>query len=464
RKKDGTWSVENSLVGNPSPRNYVVDIVPLDSGNALYAHTVQGPDGDLYGTIHFHMLDELSNESLGCLERDDNLNLYRIDADFRMERYQDTLHVSTGKPDPDGYVYYMKAEIGSEMVRDLSGSVIGHWAGEGRRGMPDLRIDKAGNTFLTYGSYQSVVFVRYSNDGSDDIRDKPIMHDMGEWHLDLGLSATAASSEGDTLLVVGLLTNGTKEALNSALCYTYSVDGGENWVYPAEIPDMRTNGGEGRMRPRIKYYKSKFYVFYNNISGGIAITTIDLKNTDLLKANNPVISPEKDTITELDSISMESADSDVIFYSSDFDPLNSNDTPDLFSTKYESPFSIDRTGTIYAIAYKSGYLPSDIVSASKQFIISSAIPNELNKKYALCLYPVPATTSVSVEANGNYSGHVTIDIHNPLGQRVYSDRAFKTSTMFQHEINVSNWPAGVYILVLKNEPGDTWTRKFIINK
>ena len=459
REKDGNWTVEENPVGTPFPRNYVVDIVALDSGNALYAHTSQFPD-DIYGSVYFYMLDGLSTDSLGCLEYPD-LDLYRIDSDFRMEQYQDTLHIATGKPDPEGFVYYMKAAIDSAMPRNLTKEVIGHWDWEGstRIGMPDLRIDETGNVFISYGSYQSVFFVKYSNDDSDDIKDIPIFNELGEWHMDLGLSAIAASSEGDTLLAVGLRTNGTKAATSCALRYTYSVDGGQNWVYPAEIPDLRTHGGEGRMRPRIKFYNNRFYVFFNNVTGGIAMTTIDLKNTELVKATNPVILPEKDTITELDSISIESPGSDAIFYS--FSSPYSQ-TVNMLSTKFESPFSMTVDGTINTIAYKSGYLPSDIVSASKQFIVSSTEPNELNRDGALCLYPVPATTSVSVEVNSNYTGDVTIHVHNPLGQRVYFDRAFKTSTMLRQNIDVSSWSAGVYILVLKNELGYTWTKKFVV--
>ncbi|GAH38018.1 unnamed protein product [marine sediment metagenome] len=161
----------------------------------------------------------------------------------------------------------------------------------------------------------SVIFVKYSNDGSDDIEDKPIFSEMGEWHLNLGLSAIAASSEGDTLLVVGLLANGSKTASNSKLLYAYSVDGGQNWAYPVEIPGFLTNGGEGRMRPRIKYYRNKFYLFFNNVNGGISMTTIDLTNVDLVKASTPVILPEDDEISDTDSISIESIGSDAIFYS-----------------------------------------------------------------------------------------------------------------------------------------------------
>ena len=460
REKDGDWSVENNQLGKAIPRNYVVDIVALDSGNALYAHSFETLNNHGYGFVYFYMLNGLSTDSLGRFEHPD-IDLYRNDADFRMEQYQNTLHIATGKPDPSGYVYYMKAEIDSMMAENLAGEVLGHWEGSGRKAMPDLRIDETGNVFLTYGSYQSVFFVKYSNSGLNDLEGKPIFSNLGEWHMSFGLSAIAASSEGDTLLVVGLLTNGTKTALNSRLFYAYSVDGGENWVYPLEIPDMRTNGGEGRMRPRIKYYKNRFYVFFNNVTGGIAMTTIDLRSVDPVKASTPVILPEKDTITELDSISIESPGSDAIFYS--FSSPYSQ-TVDMLSTKYENPFAIIVSRTINTIAYKSGYLPSDIVSASKQFIVSSTEPNEMNKDNALCLYPVPATSSISVEANSNYSGDVTIQVYNPLGQRVYFNRAFKTSTMLQHNIDVSSWPAGVYILVLKNEMGHTWTKKFVVEK
>ena len=128
RETDGTWSVENNLVGTAQARNYVVDVVGLSSGEALYAHS--GLSYDVFGPVHFYSLNGSSSTYLGNFE--DN-GLYRVDADYRMEQYQNQLHIATGKPDPWGVVYYMDATIGSSMPTDLSSNATAFTRADDRR-------------------------------------------------------------------------------------------------------------------------------------------------------------------------------------------------------------------------------------------------------------------------------------------------------------------------------------------
>ena len=53
RESNGTWSVENNLVGSPVARNYVVDVVALDGGEAVYAHT-RLTTSDVAGSVYFY--------------------------------------------------------------------------------------------------------------------------------------------------------------------------------------------------------------------------------------------------------------------------------------------------------------------------------------------------------------------------------------------------------------------------
>ena len=110
------------------------------------------------------------------------------------------------------------------------------------------------HVFVTYGSEESVLFNRYSNGGAGDTADIPVFNNLGGWHLDLGLSAIETSPDGDTLLAVGLKTDGTKRHPTVLYIIAIPLTEAANWVYPMEISGFNTNAGEGRMRPRVRYY------------------------------------------------------------------------------------------------------------------------------------------------------------------------------------------------------------------
>ncbi len=451
KERNGTWPVLNETVGSPVESNYVVDVVALDNGRALYSHS-QRTTTDVYSSVYFYTLDGSSVVPLGDLG---SSYFYRIDSDFRMERFGEKLHLATGNPDPDGTTFYMSATIGPDLPTDLASSALALKAGEGRRGQPDLRIDDLGNVFVSYGSKESVIFNRYSNDGSGNVSDQPIFSQLGTWQLDLGMSAIASTPEGDTIMAVGLQTDGSVEASNCGLLFTYSFDGGRNWTYPGEITGYRTNGGEGRMRPRVKFYRGRFYVFYNNLSGGIAVITIDLRNLVLLKTPVPVILPEKSSVYAYEAISMEAPYSDAIFYSF------VETKPDILSTLYQGPFFIDRQRIIFARAYRSGYLPSDVIQVTKQVLNTSVESWKENGNGSVNLYPVPASAILSVESVGEFTGDVTIRVFNHTGQMVYLDQVEKSSRVLKQDIDVGNWTGGVYFLVLQSG-SDSVTGKFIV--
>ena len=60
----------------------------------------------------------------------------------------------------------------------------------------------------------------------------PIFEKLGSWKLNLGLSAVASSPDGDTLLAVGLKTDGSTSASNCSLYYSFSKDGGRTGSIP----------------------------------------------------------------------------------------------------------------------------------------------------------------------------------------------------------------------------------------
>jgi len=315
---------------------------------------------------------------------------------------------------------------------------------------------KQATFFVTYGSDRTVIFDRFSNDGLEEVHDLPIMNNLGSWHLNLGLSAVASTPGGDTIMVVGLRTDGSKEAAICALLYTYSFNGGRTWVYPNEIVGYMTNGGEGRMRPRLQFYRGRFYIFYNNVTGGIAVTSIDLRNLVLLKTDAPFILPFADSIFAYESITLVAANSDAIYYSF------SDDTPDISSIMYEAPFTIDSDQTIYARAFRSGYLASDVVSVNKKVIITSVEGKNAMNIESLELYPVPASSILSVKTASDYTGEVILRIFSQTGKEVHQENIRKSLHETLLEINVSEWSAGVYILMIQNGQ-DIISKRFVVH-
>ncbi len=273
----GSWAIENQVVGSEQPRNYVVDVVAMNGGGALYAHSMLTTD-DVEGQVFFYKLYGGNVDSLGSFGNDD---YYRIDADFRMVIYGNTLHLATGQPDPAGTAFYMHAPVNSSLPTALASSSDQFLSGGGRTGMPDIKVDNTGRVFITSGDgdREEVVFERYSNTGTNEVSNRMLLEGLGAWHLDLGMSAIATSTTGDTILVVGLKPGGDEEsASRSALRYTCSFDAGDSWSSSYSIPDLRTHACEGRNRPRIHFFDSRFYVFYDNVDGGISMIKFQLSD------------------------------------------------------------------------------------------------------------------------------------------------------------------------------------------
>jgi hypothetical protein len=72
------------------------------------------------------------------------------------------------------------------------------------------------------------------------------------------------------------------------------------------------------------------------------------------------------------------------------------------------------------------------------------------------LYPNPATDQITIESNSTTN---KIEIYNNLGQKVYA--CFSTDLI--SEINVSEYPTGIYFVKLSDQNGKMTTTKFIKN-
>ncbi len=98
RDAGGVWSIENQVVGSEQSYNYVIDIVAMDDGNAVDAHSKLTSSTEP-GDIIFYKLNGSSVDPWGGL----GTNVYyRIDVDFRISRFENTLHLVTGRCDKNG--------------------------------------------------------------------------------------------------------------------------------------------------------------------------------------------------------------------------------------------------------------------------------------------------------------------------------------------------------------------------
>ena len=77
-------------------------------------------------------------------------------------------------------------------------------------------------------------------------------------------------------------------------------------------------------------------------------------------------------------------------------------------------------------------------------------------KNSIKLYPNPATDKITIESN---SADNKIEIYNNLGQNVYSCYSAELTS----EINVSEYPTGIYFVKLSNQNGKVVSTKFIKN-
>jgi hypothetical protein len=408
--------------------------------------------GSSQGTIFFYSIDNETVESHGSLERND---LYKSNSDFRMEQAFNILHLVSGRPGTDGIVYYMNSAINDQINVSLSQSATALEGGSGAKGQPDVRLDDLGSAYISFGSDQSILYAKRTVNGVSLSENRMVFARMGEWHLDLGLSAIETTPGGDTLLIVGLETNGSKDASNSRLFYSYSLDGGQNWVYPMQLEGILTHGGEGRMRPRIRYYQGRFYVFYYNGTGYIGVRTLNLSGVDPQKAEIPVFLPEKDSLLSTEPLLISAGESDAIYYSI------TDAKADLESDFYTGPILLEQDVVIFARAFKRGYFPSDLAWSVKYVELATSI--ESDGEAFVSVYPNPASSFLRIECSGTGSGSV-VEVLDVLGRRVYQSGQVGTSGFMEDiTLDISQWSRGAYIVRVSNQNGDVFLRAVMIH-
>ncbi len=271
RRRGSTGAWERAITLDPrAPRNYVVGIGATGPDNVVMLSGRQ--QDNVWGSLVLWRTDGGGVRPEGELD-----DIWRVDTDARMRAGDDRIFLVSGRCDGDGTVYFTHCRSGGDCLAEMRANLRAHKGGSGRRGMPDIAVDGQGQGHLTYGAYQEVYYNRYdARQRPVFAEDRKIFSDLGTWHLSIGLSAVAASADGDRIVAVALRSDGSKTAADAELLWTWSADGGENWSTPRPV-GVRTDGGEGRRRPRLVAVGTTFYLFYADRQvPGISMASIDL--------------------------------------------------------------------------------------------------------------------------------------------------------------------------------------------
>ncbi len=322
RRQDGSWD-RSYTVGLPQSRNYVVGAAVL--GGAVILSSTQAGD-DVWGDVHLWQASESSATQLGSIS-----GIWRADCGTRMRSTGDRLFLASGVPDPDGRVYLMSAGSGGDLVGTLQASLSTHSSGSGRKGFADLYLDDGGRAHLSYGAFEQVYYARYGAGGSLQTGDALVASDLGEWHLSAGLSALAASDDGQTVVAVVLRSDGSQSAGDSDLLWTMSSDGGASWSALQDL-GVNTSGGEGRMTPRMAWLDHRFLLVYaENSSGDLALATLDMPDDEPGDSDPPV--DDSEPLGDDTGDSPEPADTDTC----DACPGDDDDDPEGCGCAARSP-------------------------------------------------------------------------------------------------------------------------------
>jgi hypothetical protein len=269
RNAAGTWD-RDYTVGSPVTRNYVVGVGWASDTDVVLFSSAGG--SNVWGDLRLWSAGASSATALGDLA-----GIWRADCDGRLRAYAGRYYLVSGQPDPDGTAHALFADAGGGVRDALAASQQDHQAGTGRRGFADLSIDAAGAIHLIYGAEQTLFYNRYDSSGQQAFAsDVQVFAGLGSWHLSSGLGAIAASDDGAKMVAVALRSDGSQQAADSDLLWAYSVDGGSTWSTP-EDTGRNTDGGEGRLRPRLVWVEGRFaLLFAENGVAGISMATLEL--------------------------------------------------------------------------------------------------------------------------------------------------------------------------------------------
>ena len=268
RNTAGAWD-RDYLFGGRVKRNYVVGVAWAGPDQVFLSSSHAG--SNVWGDLRIWSANATEASEIGRVGE-----VWRADADSRMRGIDGRVFLVSGEPNGGGRAaYFMASAPSGALASDLSGNQHSHVTGGGRTGFPDLYVDGTETVHFTYGAQEEVHYNKYDVDGQRQFSaDQAIFTGLGSWHLSSGLSAVAASDDGNTVVAVALRSDGSQAAGNSDIFWAYSTDAGATWSAPQDT-GHNTHAGEGRRRPRMVAVGERFFLFYDDrSSGGISMATL----------------------------------------------------------------------------------------------------------------------------------------------------------------------------------------------
>lgn len=268
RAAAGGWSA-GVTVGAVVARNYSVGVAAPSGGRVLVtvSRHVEGSDSriDLYA-IEGQAASVLGSTPQGWL---------RPDGDYRLTSAGNAAVLASGSPWPNGPTFFaFAADADTDVMAQWQAGVVNHTSGTDRRGGPSLTVDGGGLVHLGYGGAGAQYYARYDAAGTSLGGDVQVMDNLGTWHLSYGNGDVVSSPDGMLVVAVGLQNlDGDQTSAGASILLAESVDGGATFG-PAVDTGLVTDGGEGRMRPRLFEVEGDVMLLYrDNGLGGIALAT-----------------------------------------------------------------------------------------------------------------------------------------------------------------------------------------------
>ena len=79
------------------------------------------------------------------------------------------------------------------------------------------------------------------------------------------------------------------------------------------------------------------------------------------------------------------------------------------------------------------------------------------------IYPNPATEQLNIQTQGIFASAVLV-IQNLQGQTLHQEKLQLSPTLQEHQVDLRDWPAGVYVLSLQAEGNAPVVRRFVVQR
>ncbi|PKP17672.1 MAG: hypothetical protein CVU05_15110 [Bacteroidetes bacterium HGW-Bacteroidetes-21] len=93
--------------------------------------------------------------------------------------------------------------------------------------------------------------------------------------------------------------------------------------------------------------------------------------------------------------------------------------------------------------------------------LATEVPDAVTTLNQTTVYPNPSSDIVYFDFENVQKKQIEIHIVNILGKEVYNDRFVSFQQKYEHAVNCAEWPAGIYIAVIKSG-NQTYSQKFIV--